>query len=42
MAKKLHGEKIVIISTDIISADEDPVLRIESLAIIKIRGVSTK
>ena len=28
--------------SDIISTDEDPGLRIESFAIIKIRGVSTK
>ena len=34
--------KIFIISTDIISTDEDPSLRIESSAIINLRGVSTK
>ena len=33
---------VCMISTDIISTDEDPSLRIESSAIINLRGVSTK
>ncbi len=33
---------IIIIKSDIISAVEGPALRIESFAIIKIHGVSTK
>ncbi len=32
----------MLIISDIISADEDPGLRIESFAIIKLRGVTTK
>ena len=33
---------IIALSTSIISTDEDPSLRIESSAIINLRGVSTK
>ena len=37
------GSSLVLIkSIDFISTDEDPGLRIESFAIIKLRGVSTK
>ncbi len=32
----------MLIKSDFISTDEDPGLRIESFAIIKLRGVSTK
>ena len=36
------GSSSVLIKLDFISTDEDPGLRIESFAIIKLRGVSTK
>ncbi len=34
--------RVIIKSHDFISTDEDPGLRIESFAIIKLRGVTTK
>ena len=36
------GSSSVLIKSDFISTDEDPGLRFESFAIIKLRGVSTK
>ena len=36
------GSSSVLINSRIISTDEDPSLRIESSAIINLRGVSTK
>ncbi len=36
------GSSSVLIKSDFISTDEDPGLRIESFAIIKLRGVTTK
>ncbi len=36
------GSSSMLIISDIISTDEDPGLRIESFAIIKLRGVTTK
>jgi hypothetical protein len=40
----LHGDKIYnnFVCGNIISTDEDPGLRIESFAVINLRGVSTK
>ena len=41
--RKLGSSSVlIIIQYDIISTDEDPSLRIESSAIINLRGVSTK
>ena len=40
--RKLGSSSVLIIHNSIISIDEDPSLRIESSAIINLRGVSTK
>ena len=40
--RKLGSSSVLIILANIISTDEDPSLRIESSAIINLRGVSTK
>ena len=40
--RKLGSSSVLIIPNNIISTDEDPSLRIESSAIINLRGVSTK
>ena len=40
--RKLGSSSVLIILNGIISTDEDPSLRIESFAIINLRGVSTK
>ena len=40
--RKLGSSSVLIIHFGIISTDEDPSLRIESSAIINLRGVSTK
>ena len=40
--RKLGSSSVLIIPDVIISTDEDPSLRIESSAIINLRGVSTK
>ena len=43
LIRKLGSSSVLIIlGTDVISTDEDPSLRIESSAIINLRGVSTK
>ena len=38
----MHVFLVIFIKSDFISTNEDPGLRIESLAIIKLRGVPTK
>ena len=40
--RKLGSSSVLLIIIRIISTDEDPSLRIESSAIINLRGVSTK
>ena len=42
LIKSINNKINQIIKSDFISTDEDPGLRIESFAIIKLRGVSTK
>ena len=39
---RLHGEYNILVKLCFFSTDEDPSLRIESSAIINLRGVSTK